>query len=336
MDRVACSHFLRSATALVARMAVANAGGSAGVKAGAKASLFAGVMAIAAGCAAPVPIVTNVVRDADVRGCSPKSLERLAGLDVAIVIDTSLSTRRPSGIDVDGDGVISRFRRNPTFDRGDSRLAVMVDAIRPLLRNAAEHDIRFSIVSFSGPTDDPPISGSPLVGTGSESKLYAKLSKSTPELERALTEVLAGGSQGTSVFYAGMHLGSHSLTSSTNGARRRVVLFLADGPRPTGMAPTGVDGSGNLIFRDSRMKTAALMARERNVVFHTFGLSHGAGLWRHQPLGQIAGATGGNYHAVEDPSELYCHLAHSLMPPSSESDWERMFTRVKREQAAAK
>jgi len=296
------------------------------------------VLAAALGCASPAPVANvanNVVQDSDVRDCSMQALEKLERLDVAIVIDRSLSTRRPSGLDIDGNGYTSTFRRNSTFDRGDSRLALMVDAVRDLLRDARGHDVRFSIITYSGEGVDRLTQGTSLVGSGSESKLYSKLGPSTPEMEHVLADVLSGGSRGTSVFHAGMRLGAHSLISSGDRGRRRIVLFMADSPRPTGMPPSGVSAKGNLIFRDSRMKTAAILARERNIVFHTFGLSPGAGQWRHEPIGQIAGATGGNFHAVEDPAQLYCHLASSLAPPSAESDWEKMFARVRKERAAA-
>ncbi len=282
------------------------------------------VLTVALGCAAPIPVVTNVVHDSDVRDCSPKRLEGLAGLDVAIVIDRSLSTRRPSGLDVDGDGRVHDFKRNSTFDRGDSRLAAMLEGVRALLQNAEGRDIRFSLMTFSGPTADRPAEETPLVGSGTESKLYADLSRNTPRLERVLSDMLSHGSQGTSVFYAGMRRGTHVLTARPNSGRRRVVLFLADGPRTTGIPPTGINAGGELIFRDPRMKTAAIMARKRKVVFHTFGFSQDAGNWRQKPLGQIAGATGGNYHAVEDPSQLYCHLAQALRSPGSVSSRELM------------
>jgi len=48
------------------------------------------------------------------------------------------------------------------------------------------------------------------------------------------------------------------------------------------------------------MKNAALVGLRHQIAFNTFGLSQVSRLWRQQPLGQIAGATGGTYHAVEE------------------------------------
>jgi Mg-chelatase subunit ChlD len=294
------------------------------------AAVLAAVLTIVAGCAKPVPVVRNVVRDRDVLACSPEKLGSTARLDVAIVIETSLSTRRPSGIDVDENGEILSFRRNSTFDKADSRLAATIAALRPLVRNAAAHDIRFSIVTFSGPSRARTVGRVALAGSGSASKLFSPLTRNTEQLDRALTSVLDRGSTGTAVFYAGMRRALRSLTQTTTRGRRRIVLFLADGPRPSDSDPSGVSAAGKLIFRDPRLKSAALMARDHGVVFHTFGLSTQSSEWRRAPLGQIAGATGGNYHAVEDPALGYCHLANSLAPRTDKAHRERAFARAMR------
>ena len=49
------------------------------------------------GCAAPIVPSNNVIVDTDVRDCSPGIFDAVGPLDVAIVIDTSQSTRRSSG-----------------------------------------------------------------------------------------------------------------------------------------------------------------------------------------------------------------------------------------------
>ena len=46
--------------------------------------------------------------------------------DVVIAIDRSASTRNPTGIDLDGDGVIGEFRRSTYTDRDDSVLAAQL------------------------------------------------------------------------------------------------------------------------------------------------------------------------------------------------------------------
>jgi hypothetical protein len=83
------------------------------------------------------------------------------------------------------------------------------------------------------------------------------------------------------------------------------------------------------------MKFAATVARKRNIVFHTFGLSPNSRRWRDESLGQIPGATGGTYHPIEDPRELHCHLADALLPTYRQEQlgWQRMFKKYRQQQA---
>ena len=276
------------------------------------------------GCAAPVRLVTNVVHDSDVQGCSRGTLESRRALDVAVVIDTSLSTRRPAGIDVDRDGRVGPFTRNSTYDRPDSRLAAEIAALRPLLRNAAGQDIRFAIVTYSGASSSRSVGKSSYGATATDSRLKVALTRDSRKLDRVLDEVLTHGSSGSTVFYGGMIRAFRALRTKVGVGRRQIVLFIADAPRPT-----LIDSDDDLSHFDPRMKNAAIRARDQKVIFHTFGLSPDADSWRHTALGQIAGATGGNYHAVQDPSLFYCHLASAVAPPSTKTAWERVFARRK-------
>jgi hypothetical protein len=85
------------------------------------------------------------------------------------------------------------------------------------------------------------------------------------------------------------------------------------------------------------MMSAAMIARHNDVVIHTFGLSPKAGLWRREAIGQIAGATGGTYHPIDDPGELYCHLVDALRPTNwrRETGWRVAFARYREQEAAA-
>ncbi len=287
--------------------------------------LLAGVIAVTTaaliGCAAPAPHFSNVVRDTDVVGCSSDDLASVRGLDVAIVIDTSQSTRRPSGYDVDRDGAVRAFRRNATFDKGDSRLAAQIAAVRPLIRAADGQDIRFSIVTFSGASIARTIGRTKLSGSKRDSRLRARLGTSTAQLESVLDEILAQGSNGLTIFYGGMRRASLSLLAEPTNGRRRLVLFMSDSANSWGR---DVDDAVERL--DSRMKNAALVARDHGIVFHTFGLSEHSADWRGRSIGQIAGATGGSYHPVEDPRNFYCHLARTLAPAAApRSDWQRAF-----------
>lgn len=271
------------------------------------------VAVMLAGCAAPVVPAGNVVVDADVLDCSQAIFEALGPLDLAIAIDTSLSTRQTTGFDIDGDGSISTIR--DYTDRDDSRLSAQVAALKLLLRSAADRDIRFAIVTYSGPSIAPWSKRPIRIVLNRDAMIRTELTDDIALLESVLDEVLERGSKGTTNFYAGMRRSNRSLIESDDPARssRKLVLFMSDSP-----GPINLDIDGTIQYRDERMKSAALQARRHQIVFNTFGLSEDSGMWRRQSLGQISGATGGSYHAVEDPQQLYCHLASSLAPSPEE------------------
>jgi hypothetical protein len=294
------------------------------------------IMLAMIGCAAPVVPASNVVVDMDVRDCSPGIFDALGPLDVAIVIDTSQSTRRPTGFDIDRDGWIRGFRRHDAVDRNDSRLAAEIAAVRSLLRSAEGRDIRFSIVTFAGTTIERTVGRSQLLGSNRDSKVRAGLTDDISELDSVLTDVFEKGSDGKTIFSAGMQRATRSLMASRSQiegqARRRVVLFMSDARRPN-----SVDAGGSIEDLDPRMKRAAVLAHKHQIVFNTFGLSPESSQWREQALGQIAGATGGTYHPIEDPRQLYCHLASSLLPPylQEQRKWQRAFARYRERQATS-
>lgn len=284
-------------------------------------ALLAVIVGTVDGCAAPVVPPTNVIADADVRDCFLGTFEAAGPLDVAIVIDTSLSTRRSAEFDIDRDGSIDRFSRHSAIRRGDSRLAALIAGVRPLLRSAQDHDIRFSIVTFSGASVSRLVGQTRLTGSVRDSRIRADLSSEMLKLDYVLTDVLEAGSGGQTIFFAGMQRAIQSLTASYPQDRRKVVLFMSDSPRSSGLSLTGVAKRF-----DPRMKNAAISARIHNVVFHTFGVSPNSNSWRQESLGQIAGATGGNYHPVADPRRLYCHLANSLSPSFQQKrSWQSAF-----------
>jgi hypothetical protein len=271
-----------------------------------------GVVAIATGCASPVPPspAQDVVHDADVLDCSADLLGDLGPLDVAVAIDTSISSLGPSGVDIDGDGSIGVIDGSAYTDLGDSRLSAHVAALRSLVHNASEHDIRFSIVTFSrSNVGASTVQRSSGVVSNREARIRSPLSSDLANLDSALDEVLEDGAKGSTNFYAGMRGANRSLIESEDPGResRKVVLFMSDSPETTRLE---VDGT--IKKYDERMARAARQALRHQIVFNTFGLSADSANWRRRSLGQIAGATSGSYHGVEDPRRLYCHLASSL------------------------
>src|SRR5882672_575606 len=65
-------------------------------------------------------------------GNGSRAIEILAA-DVVIAIDRSGSTRNPTGLDLDGNGVVGELRRSEYTDRGDSLLAAELIAVRRLI-----------------------------------------------------------------------------------------------------------------------------------------------------------------------------------------------------------
>jgi hypothetical protein len=254
-------------------------------------------------------------------GCSPRGFELTQGLDVVIAIDTSGSTADPSGADIDGNGVVGEFRDHVMTDRADSLLAAQVAGIKSVVADSGLHDLRFSIVSFSGKDrfDDP---GS--AERFPDAILLGELTSDSREIEAALDRVLKGGSRGTSNFAAAMRRSLEALDVGWSRApadgRRRVVLLLADSPAPVLPGPTQyfyrtLEGAphGSFVRTDPRMAIAAKRAIRSQVVINTFGLGEAADAEPPHMLSRVAGATGGRYRAVKDPTELHCKLMSALV-----------------------
>ncbi|HEB88633.1 MAG TPA: VWA domain-containing protein [Deltaproteobacteria bacterium] len=184
--------------------------------------------------------------------------------------------------------------------------------MRRLIEQGLLYDIRFAIVSYSGPGIPWPDAGSKRVGLIRSARLRMPLTRDARQLQSALDGILERGSEGSTVFYAGMRRANRLLESVTDPSRRRLALFISDSPRSVSPGMTG-----EIRHVDPRLKIAAITARDRKIVFHTFGLSPESGAWRRKTLGRIAGATGGAYHPVEDPDLLYCHLVQALQRPGT-------------------
>lgn len=200
-------------------------------------------------------------------------------------------------------------------DPGDSLLSAEVAGVKSLLRSAAGSDVRFSIVTFSGltayPLQEPPTH---IVLRG-EAVIQSELTGDAESLKAALERVLERGSAGNTNFAAGMRQASRTLmeASQPSPAQRRVVLFISDSPSPLQIGPN----TPNMLVlrRDPMIARAAVKAIDSGIVFHTFGLGKAAATQPPHMLSRIAGATGGDYHAVGDATGLHCHLLQSLAQP---------------------
>lgn len=279
---------------------------------GLEAFLTLAVAAMLLSCTTPVESTREdegAVKEAKVLDCSPESLGRLGPLDVAIAIDNSLSTQHPTGIDVDGDGTVGAVRASVFTDRGDSWLGAQVAAARPLIQNTSDYDVRFSIITYSGhPFLSRRKRSTRAVGPR-DARIQAQMTDDVAALESALDGVMNAGSDGSASFYAGMRRASQSLIESEDPEResRKVVLFMSDTPGPV------FHEDGKLVGGlSARMAMATREATRHGIVFNTFGLTEQSDAWRGFTLGLMAPSTGGSYHVVDDPQQLYCHLVDAL------------------------
>ena len=262
--------------------------------------------------------------------CEPVSPGQIDPSDVAIVIDSSASTSAPSGLDVNRDGTTGwaelnvadatgtlrpgRFiARIQASDPGDSVLARQVAAARSLVEHAAQADVRFAVISHS---DIQPKKaerskrrsrGRPeeVGGVGNRNRLTSD----GATLGSSLDQVLEQGSAGGSSFSAAMTAANAALLEPGDdlGARRRLVVFISDNP-----LSTSDSAMGEAHRADPDMKTAAEVAIEARIVFHTFGLGRAAATPPPHSLSRIAGATGGRYRSIDLGSDFPCELTRAL------------------------
>lgn len=274
-------------------------------------SLALTVAAVQLGCATPVDSSEDGEAEARPLDCSQASLDRLGPLDVALAFDNSYSSREPSGIDVDADGTVGVHEHSVFSDPDDSWLGAEVQAARSLVRHCADLDARFSVVTF---TELPFFADAGFTSravSNRDSRTHVAMTGDRDAVEAGLDEVIRLRSGGVEDFYAGMRRANQSLIEATDPERKRrgVVLFLSD-------------TAGPILRRDGRvlhgkltadMAMAVREARRHGIQIHSFGLAPDSDEWRELSLGLIGPMSGGTYHAVEDPQELYCNLVDALV-----------------------
>lgn len=243
-------------------------------------------------------------------------LDRITPADVAIVIDASYTTAAASGVDIDGDGRVAQAPpRDDAFDpdpkaKGDSLLAAQVRAAKALAPHLGVLPVRLAIVVFSAADAPPAVEGRGASRTPG-AVVVAELTDDAAALERALDAVFSAGSAGGSRFSVGMRaaIDTFSYDAPKRADARRVVLFLADSPHPR-----FVDDEGRQKIVDPPMQDAAQAAIAGSIVFYTFGLGEASHVEPPHTLSRVAGATGGRYVAIRNPSTLHCSLLATLMP----------------------
>jgi hypothetical protein len=155
-----------------------------------------------------------------------------------VVLDVSDSTKRPSGADINGNGVVgvdSRGRRIPLFgllfnsassDPGDSVLACEVKAAKTLLNQLDSTSTRVGLIRFSGDYDN----------ATPDAEIVAPLTRDYDILAAKLDEILKIGPKGETNLVAALQLATLEFERAYLAARsdpvQRLALVISDG-RPT-------------------------------------------------------------------------------------------------------
>jgi Mg-chelatase subunit ChlD len=223
-------------------------------------------------------------------------------LDVVIVLDTSRSTSEPTGVDLDGDGVVGEpilAREGPIFiernsDPDDSVLAAEVAAARLILRGLDPRRTRLSVVTFAGEAADArrPQGAHP---SSEPATTAAPLTSDHTRVGLALADVLAGEPSGSTDMAAGLDLATRELAA--DAGREKFVIFFTDGQ------PTLPHGPARELENILAVFDAADRAARAGVRIHSFAVGADA---LEGPLAvvEMATRTGGSFTAVPDPGDL--------------------------------
>ena len=237
-----------------------------------------------------------------VTGTAYQAPRALGRFDVYVAIDTSDSTKRPSGADVDGDGKVgSEGRRSsipilrnffdPTSDDpGDNVLACEIQAARTLLTQLDPESTRVGVIAFSGDRD-------PNVP---DARIVAALSNDYAEVDRRLAELLEAGPQQETNLIAAVQLATlefeRAFLADRGADVQRLVLLISDGESslpaalmPGARAQASIEAASDAAEVGVRIYTYAV-GRERIEYLTT--------------LEQIAAVTNGVYERVEQPADL--------------------------------
>ena len=263
--------------------------------------------------------VENKVDQAPIRGIATAKGEQPSDFDVMVVIDVSASTKKPSGVDVDGDG---QTGFNPgdellppgtypddvvNTDPGDSIFEAEAAAARALVRSLDARRARVGLITFSGEVD--PATSLKRSPTQADAWLDVPLTTDPNRVLQAIDGVVARGAFGSTDFAAGIRLAVRelaSLSGSQSPARpgaKKVILFLTDGVPsfPIGRGDTLDPGDVEAAI------AAANLAKSAGITINSYGLGPDA-LAAPQAVTEIARVTLGTYTPVMNPGDIVALL----------------------------
>ncbi|MBW2316649.1 MAG: VWA domain-containing protein [Deltaproteobacteria bacterium] len=225
-------------------------------------------------------------------------------IDLMLVVDTSLSTKAPSGADVDGDGIRASAGRGGQADTDDSILAAEIAALRALLGGMDPRAQRAGVISFSGsPYGDR--RGDPREPRGKQpdaSQTEVPLTRDFDRCRATLDAIAARGAWGLTDIAGALDRAVEELTggrraeSTPDPEAHRIVIFLTDG---TPTLPHISSRKRNEI----EVLRAADRAAKAGVRVYSFAISPRA-LKHPVAAVEMARRTGGLFMPVHNPALL--------------------------------
>jgi hypothetical protein len=230
--------------------------------------------------------------------------------DIMIAIDTSESTSNPTGVDVDGDGLLGTLLPGasqglPEFgstDPGDSILSAEVAAAAKLVGGLDPRITRVGLVAFAGEPVDARRGFADIARVVRAALTEEPLTSDYKRLHRALAELRERGARGGTHMAAGIDqasielLGLSGSLSTRDPESEKIILFFTDGI-PT--LPYWSSEAGNV----RAVIASAGRARRAGVRIHAFAIGPEA---LEGPIStvEMAAITDGIFTPVRDPGRL--------------------------------
>lgn len=236
-----------------------------------------------------------------VRSLEPNPAKAL--FDVMIVIDTSGSTRNPSGLRVSPEGGFTSTGSG-FWARGgdDSILAAEVGSAIRFLSISDRATTRVGVITFAGGHQF--FSGWAVPGS-TNAWLEQPLTFDYEAVRAALLKILRRGPNGGTDMGAGLRLAIRELLalqgalSPPRPDARKVALLLTDGFPTLPFGSVNVMDPGDL----EQALNAGRVAAKGGIVIHTFCLGREA-LSAPMACAEVARATGGIYTPVQTPGDI--------------------------------
>ncbi len=228
---------------------------------------------------------------AEVEGAATAISSNLAPIDLYLVVDSSGSTARCVGFDLDDDMLLGADTSSGCTDLGDSVLAAELAALRGLVASVDGLDARVALVEFSA------VLPNPQPGEQGRIRLVQPLTGDLALVRAGLDAVLAAGSRGATDYAGAIDTVLAEVLAHGDRNRESLCFFLTDGkptfPRYPYDSTEGPDVQASL--------DAARRAAAAGLAVNTFevGSFDDRGI-----LAQIAAITGGRAVAALDARTL--------------------------------